>query len=266
MRPKDSRYRTQSRRIPNETSDTANSSGLCVNFIQHHAMDGFRMSLPKVQRPIPTRTTNTRNAFVLSAWLVLVSIIPISGCTHLGSPEQMQDSANYPQNNSARTQIVSITGTVSPTLHLKMNAVYEGKVAADCWKSPLYSGGGLEGTAIPVRHTVPLALTADGEHFHGQFFADQFLPGKCGWHLHSVLAVLSKDGLPDNQVVIAQALERAMDSQYMDTSESPSFLHVKYLGGVSGWLLVLKKHEKSSQGIDNATHHIETNIIDESVQ
>jgi hypothetical protein len=63
-------------------------------------------------------------------------------------------------------------------------------------------------------------------------------------------------------------LDRAKyaDSQYLDYSESPSFVRVKYLGGVGGWLLVLKKHEKSSQGIDDATHHIETDIIDDSAR
>jgi hypothetical protein len=180
----------------------------------------------------------------------------------------MQGSANYPHNNPAPTHNVTIEGTVSSTLHLKMNAVYEGEVSADCWKSPLFSGGAFEGTAIPLRRTVPVVLTADGERFRGQFFTDQFLPGKCGWHLHTILAVLSKDKLPDEQVVVAQALDRAKyaDSQYLNYSESPSFVHVKYGGAVGGWLLVLKKHEKSSQGIDDATHHIETNIIDDSVQ
>jgi hypothetical protein len=140
-----------------------------------------------------------------------------------------------------------------------MNAVYEGKVSADCWTSPLFSGGEFEGTPTPLKRTVPVVLTADGEHYRGEFFADQFLPGKCGWHLHTILAVLSKDKLPDVQVVVAQALDSAtsMDNQYLGTSESPSFVHMKYLGAVGGWLLVLKKHEKSSQGIDDATHHIE---------
>jgi hypothetical protein len=208
----------------------------------------------------------TRNVIIFSACLAVVSLYPLSGCTHLGSPEQKQDSGDYPQNNPAPTHNITITGTVSSTFHLKMNAVYEGKVSADCWKSPLYSGGGFEGTAIPVKHTVPVALTTDGKYFRGQFFADQFLPGKCGWHLHTIIAVLSKEQLPDMQVAIAQALERATDSQYLDTSESPSFVHVEYRGAVNGWLLVLKKQEKSSQGIDEATHHIETNIIDDSVQ
>lgn len=178
----------------------------------------------------------------------------------------MQGSANYPQNNPAPTHNITITGTVSSTLHLKMNAVYEGRVSADCWKSPPFSGGEFEGTAIPVKHTVAVALTADGEHFRGQFFADQFLPGKCGWHLHTILAVLSKDQLPDDQVVIAQTLERAMDAQYLNTSDSPSFVHVKYLRAPNGWLLVPKKGEKSSQGLDDATDHIEANIIDDSGQ
>jgi hypothetical protein len=110
---------------------------------------------------------------------------------------------------------------------------------------------------------VALVLTADGERFRAQFFADQFLPGKCGWHLDTILAVFSKDRLPDGRVVIAQAVERAMDSQYLDTSESPSFVHMRYLGAASGWLLDLKRHEKSSQGMDEATHHIEANIIDD---
>lgn len=217
-----------------------------------------------MQRSLLTQTTRTRHAIVLSAWLAVVSLIPLSGCTHVGSPEQMQGSANYPQNNPAPKHNITVEGTVSSTLHLKMNAVYEGKVSADCWKSPLFSGGEFEQTATPIRRTVPVVLAADGEHFRGQFFADQFLAGKCGWHLHTILAVLSKDKLPDDQVVIAQALERAMDSQYLNTSESPSFVHVKYLGAVNGWLLVLKKGEKSSQGIDDATHHIEANIIDDS--
>jgi hypothetical protein len=158
--------------------------------------------------------------------------------------------------------------TTSPTLHLKMNAVYEGRVAANCCKSHVYSAGEFGGTATPLRHTVPVALTTDGEHFHGQFFVDQFLPGKCGWHLHTILAVLSKDNVPDEQVVIAQALDSAtfVNSQDLESAEKPSFVHVKYSGAGGGWLLVLKQHEKSSQEIGDATHHIETNIIDDSAQ
>lgn len=200
----------------------------------------------------------------LFAWLAALSLLPLSGCTHLGSPEQTR--ANYPLNNPAPIRNITVTGTVSAALHLKINAVYEGRVSADCWKSPLFSGGEFEGTAIPVKHTVPIALTVDGEHFRGQLFADRFLPGKCGWHLHTVEAVLSKDKLPDVQVVIAQTLERAMDGQYLDISDSPSFVHVKYLGAANGWLLVPRKCEKSSQGLNDATDHIETNIIDDSVQ
>jgi hypothetical protein len=142
------------------------------------------------------------------------------------------------------------------------------EVSADCYKSRLFSGGEFEGTATPLMRTVPVALTADGEHFRGKFFTDQLVPGKCGWHLHTILAVLSKDKLPDMEVVVAQALDRAKyaDSQYLNYSKSPSFVHVKYTGAVGGWLLVLKKHEKSSLGIDDATHHIETNVIDDSAQ
>jgi hypothetical protein len=57
-----------------------------------------------------------------------------------------------------------------------------------------------------------------------------------------------------------------MDSQYLDTSESPSWVHLKYLGAVNGWLLVLKTHEKSLHGMDEAAHHIETNIMDDGLQ
>jgi hypothetical protein len=178
----------------------------------------------------------------------------------------MQGSASYPQNNPAPTHNVTIEGTTSPTLHLKMNAVYEGRVAADCYKSRVYSAGEFGGTAMPLRHTVPVALITDGEHFRGQFFVDQFLPGKCGWHLHTILAVLSKDKVPDEQVVIAQALDGAPSVDSLDAAEIPSFVHVKYPGSGGGWLLVLKQHEKSSQEIGDATHHIETNIIDDSAQ
>jgi hypothetical protein len=221
-----------------------------------------------MQGPLVTQITRIPLAAFLSAWLIGLSLIALGGCIHSGSPEQMQSSANYPQHNPAPTHNVTVEGTVSPTLRLQINAVYEGQVAAYCYKSRFFSGGEFGGTATPLRHTVPVILTVDGGHFHGQFFADQLVPGKCGWHLHTVVAVLSREKLPEMQVVIAQALDRAKyaDSQYLDYSEEPTFVHVRYLGGVSGWQFVPKIHEKSSHGIDDATHHIETDIIDDSAQ
>ena len=221
-----------------------------------------------MQRHLQTQTARTGRAVVFSTWLTVISLIPISGCTHLRSPEETQGSANYPRDNPTPTHKVIIEGTVSSTIHLKMNAAYEGKISADCWKSPLYSAGEVEGTATPVRRTVPVVLTADGEHFRGQFFVDQFLPGKCGWHLYTISAVLSKDQLPEERVVIAQAMDTAIyvDRQYLNSPESPSFVHVKYVGASSRLQLVLKTHEKSLLWIDDATHHIETHILGDTAQ
>ncbi|MGA3206095.1 MAG: hypothetical protein ABSF12_26675 [Bryobacteraceae bacterium] len=115
---------------------------------------------------------------------------------------------------------------------------------------------------------MPVVLTADGEHFRGRFFADRFLPGKCVWHLQSIVAVISKDGLPEEHVLVAQAFDRAtaVEGQQFNSSDAPSFIHVKYVGGVVGWLFIPNQHVKSQQGITDATRTIETNIIDDGLQ
>lgn len=192
----------------------------------------------------------------------------MSGCSHLGSPEQKQGNTDYPQNNPTPTQVITIEGTVSPTLSVKLNAVYEGTISADCWKSKLYSAGEFEGTATPLRHTAPIELTEDGEHFSGKVIVDRFVPGKCRWHLQSIVAKISKERLPDEQVLVAKALDGAtsVEGQQLNSSDAPSFIHVKYVGGVLGWLFVPNLHVKSLQGIVDATHTIEIHIIDDGSQ
>ena len=146
-----------------------------------------------------------------------------------------------------------------------MNAVYEGKISADCWKSPIYSAGAIEGTATPLKHTVPIVLTQDREHFMGSFFVDRLLSGKCGWHLQFIVAVISKDKLPDEPILVAQAFDpaRSVEGPRFNSSDTPSFVHVKYVGGALGWMLAPRQNVKFLQGIVDQTHTIETNIIDD---
>ena len=195
----------------------------------------------------------------ICGWSTVCGAFLVAGCIHSGSRELAPNNWQSPQKNPAATHYVTIDVTVSPTHQLNMSAVYEGKIAAGCWKGPLSLAG--DGGS-PVTHTVPIPLAGSGEHFHGQFIVDQYLPGKCGWHLQGILASVSKDGLPAREFLVAQAFDRTktVESVHFNTTSTPSFIRFKY--STPTWA-GFKKDEKSQQGITDETQSIETNIIDE---
>jgi hypothetical protein len=60
-------------------------------------------------------------------------------------------------------------------------------------------------------------------------------------------------------------LPTAVEGQKFNSSDAPSFIHVKYVGGAVGWMYFTNQHAKSQQGITDATRTIETNIIDDGL-
>jgi hypothetical protein len=93
---------------------------------------------------------------------------------------------DYPESNAHPVHPIQITGTISPTLGLELVAQYQG-----C----LQTVNRLEGANARTLVEVPLTVESSNGSFHATAVNDRFVPGSCNWHLHSVSARLSKNGL-----------------------------------------------------------------------
>ena len=196
-------------------------------------------------------------------WFFTAACTLTVGCTHVGSPLLGPRSDEYPKINPAPKHDITVQGTVSPQgLRFQMSAIYQARVADDCWKSPLYSGGAFEGTPMPLTVALPIALTWNGNQYSGMLVADRFMPGQCGWHLQAVRAQLSL-GSCNGDFTIAQALDpakKSVETKWFNTSDDPSYVYAQ-CSARYGWFLRPRRGEKDSQAIVDGTRMVKTHVI-----
>jgi hypothetical protein len=142
-----------------------------------------------------------------------------------------------------------------------MSAVYKARVSDDCWTSPLYSGGAVEGTPMPLTVMLPIALTWNGDQYSGMVVADRFMPGKCGWHLQAVQVQLSL-GSCKGDIMIAQALDSTTGAETagFNSSADPSYIYAQCTSHY-GWFLHPRRGEKDNQAIVDGTLVVKTRVI-----
>jgi hypothetical protein len=194
--------------------------------------------------------------------IVTAALIPLFGCSHLGSPEQKPGSPNYPALNPGASRTVMISGSVSPTLGLSLSATYIGNVSADCWTSPPFSGGSFEGTARPLQVTVPLPVTRSKDRYTTSFVVDRFLPGRCGWHFAHVEATIqkgSKTSLP-TEFIHAYGLG-ATETKTVNSSGEPVTLLCRSHGEAE-FNCVPPFGTKLDQWLVDTIYTVQANIID----
>jgi hypothetical protein len=210
--------------------------------------------------PKSARARRIFNCIALAA-TVLGSI---AGCKHLGNPVVSPHDSRYPARNPASTRVVSITGTVAPTLGLTLTAIYHGSVAADCWVSPLYAAGGFEGATIPLRVEVLIPLVRAGNRFSGTFSPDAFLPGKCDWRFSGVAMQVTRGPLATGPFLIVIAQDRWKTTEYKghNSSDAPLMLPCRLHGDI-GYSCLPAFDVKASQILTDTTTAISATVLDD---
>jgi hypothetical protein len=194
-------------------------------------------------------------------------LITFQGCRHIGTPEVAPGTSNYPEKNMGPTRQVSIRGTVAPTLMITLSALYRGKVAADCYKTTVFSGEIFEGQANPLQVTVPIALSRDGNKFSAEFDVDRFVPGKCGWHLAAVLVKVSNGKLSFGPAYIIQPPDHQTgEGKTFNSSDDPVILRCRDLGRVLGYSCIPPFPTKSSQRLVDTTTVVNVAIGDDEAK
>jgi len=205
---------------------------------------------------------NTIKAMIRAS-SVMATITLLAACRHLGTPEVTPGSSLYPEKNPGPHRQVVIRGTVSGSLTMTLAAIYEGKIAADCWTSPVFSGGGFEGSAIPLKVTVPLSVARAGEGFSAGFDVDPFLPGKCGWHFAAINVRVSKGQLSTVAHIIQAYDPRINESQGINSSAEPVIMSCRNLVGMLGYGCVpFKGQNKTVQIVLDTTAVVNVIITD----
>jgi hypothetical protein len=193
---------------------------------------------------------------------LVVSLTLFQGCRHLGTPEVAPGTSNYPQKNAGPIRQVSIRGTVAPTLKIALSAIYQGKVAADCYKTTVFSGEIFEGQTNPLQVTLPLSVSRDGDKFSATIEVDRFVPGKCGWHFTGVLVQVSNGKFSFGPAYIVQAIDymRSGEGKSFNSSDDPVILRCRDLGKVLGYSCVPPFPNKSSQRLVDTTTIVNVEI------
>jgi hypothetical protein len=205
---------------------------------------------------------NTFHVWVLPL-IATTAFLQLSGCRHLGSPEQGAGSSNYPTVNPTPSRIVIVSGSVSATLGLTLSATYVGNVSAGCWTSPPFGGGSFEGTARPLQVTVPLTVTRSSDRYSTSFAVDQFLPGPCGWHFAHVNADIQKGQQSSGPTVFIHAYEpgKAMETKTINSSDEPVTLRCR-IRRSTGFNCSPPFGIKAGQWLVDTSQSVTANIID----
>lgn len=123
----------------------------------------------------------------------------LASCQAEDGPARPGD-AEYPELNPNPTHVVQVSGAIAPTLDVRFSVHYESdSLDKGCWQNaPLWEGGGEKymGERLEVER--------EGERYRTRFVVDKFLPGRCGWRLIGVSAVVVRknDDETSSRVVI----------------------------------------------------------------
>jgi hypothetical protein len=196
--------------------------------------------------------------------LAAAALASIAGCKHLGNRIVSPQDSRYPVRNLASTRVVTITGTVAPTLDLTLTANYETSIAADCWVSAIYSAGEFEGSPQPLRVEVPMPVTRTANRFSASFTPDAFLPGKCDWHFGSVTMQVVKGKLATGSFVIAHANDPWKTTEYKgdNSSDAPLMLPCRLHRDI-GYSCLPAFDVKHSQILTDITTSITATVLDD---
>jgi hypothetical protein len=198
---------------------------------------------------------------------LVAALIPLGACRHLGSPEVAPGTTYYPEKNTYPSRQVSIRGMIAPTLTITLSAMYRGKVAADCYKTAIFSGEIFEGTTSPLQVTVPIPVSREDNKFSASFEVDRFVPGKCGWHLAAVVVQISNGNYSFGPATILQPPDyRNGESKALNSSDDPVILSCRDLGKEAGYSCKPPFPSKSSQILVDTTSVVNVKITDDDAK
>lgn len=201
---------------------------------------------------------------IVRVTLLVAFLTTFQGCRHLGSPEVAPGTTNYPEKTAGPIRRVSILGTIAPTLVISMATIYKGKVAADCYKTTIFSGEIFEGQTNPLQITVPIPVSREGNKFSAAFEVDRFAPGKCGWHLAAVTVQISNGKFTFGPATIVQPPDyRSGEGKSVNSSDDPVILRCRDLGKESGYSCVPPFPNKHSQILVDTTSVVKVKITDD---
>jgi hypothetical protein len=199
--------------------------------------------------------------------LLITFVTTFQGCRHLGSPEVAPGATYYPEKNADPIRQVSIRGTIAPTLTITLSAIYRGKVAADCYKTTIFSGEIFEGQTNPLQVTVPIPVSREDNKFSAVFAVDRFVPGKCGWHLAAVVVQISNGNYSFGPATILQPPDyRNGESESLNSSDDPVILRCRDLGKEAGYSCRPPFPNKSSQILVDTTSVVNVKVTDDGAK